>query len=89
MGAGEVGGEMLAALMPGVDWAPVAESARRAEREGTLESWIEAGATEVTVSDPPVSAGHRHPARHPRHLFHAVDLGAGALPTARRTVRSS
>jgi hypothetical protein len=48
MGAGEVGGEMLiealAALMPGVDWAPVAESARRAEREGTLESWIEAGA---------------------------------------------
>ncbi|MFI9835254.1 hypothetical protein ACIHIX_47210 [Streptomyces sp. NPDC051913] len=48
MGAGEVGGEMLvealAALMPGMDWAPVAESARRAEREGTLDSWIEAGA---------------------------------------------
>lgn len=48
MGAGEVGGEMLvealAALMPGVDWASVAESARRAESEGTLASWIEAGA---------------------------------------------
>lgn len=57
MGAGEVGGEMLvkalAALMPGVDWAPVAESTRRAEREGTLESWIEAGATEVTVTAAP------------------------------------
>ncbi|MER6248832.1 hypothetical protein [Streptomyces griseorubiginosus] len=48
MGADEVGGEMLvealAALMPGVAWTPVAESARRAESEGTLESWIEAGA---------------------------------------------
>ncbi len=48
MGAGEVGGETLvealAALMPGVDWTPAAESVRRAESEGTLESWIEAGA---------------------------------------------
>ncbi|MFB7594679.1 hypothetical protein [Streptomyces sp. NPDC056160] len=48
MGVGEVGGEVLvealAALMPGVDWGPVAESARRAEDEGTLESWVEAGA---------------------------------------------
>lgn len=48
MGAGEVGGEMLvealAVLMPGVDWAPVAESARQAEGDGTLESWAEAGA---------------------------------------------
>ena len=47
-GAGEVGGEMLiealAALMSGVDWAPVPASARRAESEGTLESWVEAGA---------------------------------------------
>ncbi|MFC8365618.1 hypothetical protein ACFUIY_37825 [Streptomyces griseorubiginosus] len=42
MGAGEAGGEMpveaLAALMHGMDWAPVAESARRAEHEGTLDS---------------------------------------------------
>ncbi|MFF8618282.1 hypothetical protein [Streptomyces sp. NPDC015350] len=48
MGAGEVGGgvlvEALAALMPGVDWGPVADSARPAESEGTLESWVEAGA---------------------------------------------
>ncbi len=48
MGAGEVGGEVLvealAVLMPGVDWAPVAESARQAEGDGTLESWVEAGA---------------------------------------------
>lgn len=45
MGAGEVGGEALsealAALMPGVDWAA---SARQAEEDGTLESWIPAGA---------------------------------------------
>ncbi|SOF02451.1 hypothetical protein SAMN05446589_9603 [Streptomyces sp. OV198] len=48
MGAGEVGGEALvealAALMPGVDWAPVAESARQAEGDGTLEGWVQAGA---------------------------------------------
>ncbi|WP_327341128.1 hypothetical protein [Streptomyces europaeiscabiei] len=48
MGAGEVGGEVLvealAVLMPGVDWAPVAESARQAEGDGTLEGWGEAGA---------------------------------------------
>ncbi|MGW2287029.1 hypothetical protein [Streptomyces phaeochromogenes] len=48
IGAGEVGGEALVealtALMPGVDWAPVAESARQAEEDGTLESWIPAGA---------------------------------------------
>lgn len=52
MGAAEVGGEVLmealAALMPGVDWAPVAESAQQAEREGTLESWLVAG----TLVDP-------------------------------------
>ncbi|MEU0414391.1 hypothetical protein ABZ307_42400 [Streptomyces griseorubiginosus] len=52
MGAAEVGGEVLvdalATLMPGVDWAPAAESARQAEREGTLESWLEAG----TLVDP-------------------------------------
>jgi hypothetical protein len=48
MGAGEVGGEALiealAALMPGVDWAPVAESAQQAEADGTLDSWVQAGA---------------------------------------------
>ncbi|MFG2961474.1 hypothetical protein ACGF5O_48140 [Streptomyces sp. NPDC048291] len=48
MGAGEVGGEALAealaALMPGIDWESVADDARRAESEGTLESWIPAGA---------------------------------------------
>lgn len=44
MGAGEVGGEALAVLMPGMDWAPVAETARQAEGDGTLESWIPAGA---------------------------------------------
>lgn len=52
MGASEVGGEALVealtALMPGVDWAPVAGSARQAESEGTPESWIEAG----TLVDP-------------------------------------
>ncbi|GAA4014729.1 hypothetical protein GCM10022384_68250 [Streptomyces marokkonensis] len=52
MGAAEVGSEVLvealAALMPGVDWAPVAESTQQAEREGTLESWLEAG----TLVDP-------------------------------------
>ncbi|WDO11283.1 hypothetical protein ME763_37895 (plasmid) [Streptomyces murinus] len=48
MGAGEVGGEALVeaftALMPGVDWAPVAESTRQAEEDGTLAGWMEAGA---------------------------------------------
>ncbi|WP_199836965.1 MULTISPECIES: hypothetical protein [unclassified Streptomyces] len=52
MGAAEVGGEVLmealAALMPGVDWAPVAESTQQAEREGTLGSWLVAG----TLVDP-------------------------------------
>ena len=47
MGADEVGGEAfvdaLAALMPGLDWAPVAAEARRAEEAGTLEDWIRAG----------------------------------------------
>ncbi|MFD8609610.1 hypothetical protein [Streptomyces sp. NPDC059631] len=52
MGAGEVGGqalvEALAAVMPGIDWEPVAEAALQAEREGTLESWVSAG----TMADP-------------------------------------
>jgi hypothetical protein len=47
MGAAEVGGEAfvdaLAALMPGLDWAPVAAEARRAEEAGTLEDWVRAG----------------------------------------------
>ncbi|WP_406117633.1 hypothetical protein [Streptomyces sp. NBC_00989] len=47
MGADEVGGEAfvdaLAALMPGLDWAPVAAEARRAEEAGTLEDWVRAG----------------------------------------------
>ncbi|MEV6012305.1 hypothetical protein AB0M29_36565 [Streptomyces sp. NPDC051976] len=52
MGASEVGGEALiealATLMPGVDWAPVAGSARQAEGDGTLEDWVQAG----TLVDP-------------------------------------
>ena len=50
MGAGEVGGEVLvdalAALMPHLDWGPVAAAARQAEEEGTLEGWIPAGSVD-------------------------------------------
>ncbi|MGW1290445.1 hypothetical protein ACWD4N_44405, partial [Streptomyces sp. NPDC002586] len=50
MGADEVGGEALvdalAALMPGPDWAPVAEQARRAEYDGTLAGWVKRGAVD-------------------------------------------
>ncbi|MFF4205775.1 hypothetical protein ACFYZ8_34570 [Streptomyces sp. NPDC001668] len=50
MGAGEVGGtvlvDALAALMPHLDWGPVAAAARQAEEEGTLQGWIPAGSVD-------------------------------------------
>ncbi|MFD7015346.1 hypothetical protein [Streptomyces sp. NPDC059928] len=52
MGAEEVGGEALvealATLMPGPDWTDLAEAARQAEYEGTLDGWLRAG----TLADP-------------------------------------
>ncbi|MER6425725.1 hypothetical protein [Streptomyces sp. NPDC001137] len=47
MGAGEVGSEALvdalATFTPGLDWSDVAATARRAEKTGELDGWIQAG----------------------------------------------
>ncbi|MFJ4624690.1 hypothetical protein [Streptomyces sp. NPDC088812] len=54
MGVDEVGGgafvDAIATLMPGLDWVPVAQSARQAEADGTLEDWIQAGSVDPLAS---------------------------------------
>ncbi|WP_093852031.1 hypothetical protein [Streptomyces pini] len=50
MGSSEVGGalfvEALAALLPGLDWAPMVEAAEQAELDGTFGAWVPAAAVD-------------------------------------------